>query len=159
MPDLRSGGLYFEDLDEGLSFTTRSRTVTETDIVQFAGLSGDYNPMHTSATYAAQTQFGQRIAHGLLGLSIASGQSYATGFLEGTVLAFTALEWKFRAPIFIGDTIHTEITVTKKREMKAAGGGFVTFDIKLYNQKDEITQKGSWTILIASRPDTDESEA
>ena len=98
----------------------------------------------------AGTQFGQRVAHGLLGLAIASGLSYQLGFLDGTVLAFTALEWKFRAPIFIGDTIRVAVKVTKKREMKAAGGG-VSFDVQVINQEDKVTQKGEWT-LIASRP-------
>ena len=84
-----------------MALETQGRTVTETDIVQFAGLSGDFNPMHTDATYAAKTQFGERVAHGLLGLAIASGLSYQLGFLDGTVLAFTGLEGKFRAPIVI----------------------------------------------------------
>jgi acyl dehydratase len=140
-------------MEEGQSYTTRSRTVTEADIVNFAGVSGDFNPMHISEEYAAQTQFGQRVAHGMLGLSMATGQSYATGMLDGTVLAFTGLEWKFRAPIYIGDSIKTIITISKKREMKKAGGGFVTFDVKVTNQNDEVTQKGAWTILVASRPD------
>src|SRR5690606_199007 len=108
--------------------------------------------MHTDATYAAGTQFGERVAHGLLGLAIASGLSYQLGFLDGTVLAFTALDWKFRAPIFIGDTIRVAVKVTKKREMKAAGGGFVSFDVQVLNQEDKVTQKGEWTVLIASRP-------
>lgn len=144
-------GLYFEQFEEGMALETQGRTVTETDIVQFAGLSGDFNPMHTDATYAAKTQFGERVAHGLLGLAIASGLSYQLGFLDGTVLAFTGLEWKFRAPIVIGDTIRVRVKVTKKREMKPAGGGFVTFDVQVVNQNDTVTQKGEWTILVASR--------
>lgn len=145
-------GLYYEELSEGQAFVTRARTITETDIVNFAGISGDFNPMHTDAEFAAQSQFGQRIAHGALGLSVATGQAYATGFLDGTVIAFTGLEWKFRAPVLIGDTIRTEIKIEKKRDMPAAGGGFVTFDVKVLNQRDEVTQKGTWTILVASRP-------
>lgn len=148
-------GLYFEDLQEGMELETRARTVTEADIVMFAGLSGDFNPMHTNEVYAATTQFGKRVAHGLLGLSIASGLSYQMGFLEGTVIAFTGMEWKFRAPIFIGDTIRVKVKVTSRREMKAAGGGFVTFDVRVLNQTDVVTQKGEWTILVASRPEGD----
>jgi acyl dehydratase len=145
-------GLYFEEFEVGLELETRGRTVTETDIVNFAGLSGDYNPMHTNEAYAATTQFGKRVAHGLLGLSIASGLAYQMGFLEGTVIAFTGLEWKFREPMFIGDTIRAAVKVTKKREMKAAGGGFVSFDIRVLNQDDKVTQKGEWTVLVASQP-------
>ena len=145
-------GLYFEEFEVGMELETRGRTVTETDIVSFAGLSGDFNPMHTDATYANTTQFGQRVAHGLLGLSIASGLAYQLGFLEGTVLAFTALDWKFRAPIVIGDTIRVQVKITKLREMAAAGGGFVSFEVKVVNQNAAITQKGEWTVLVASRP-------
>lgn len=146
-------GLYFEEFEEGLELETRARTVTETDIVNFAGVSGDFNPMHTNAVFAEGTQFGTRVAHGLLGLSIASGLSYQMGFLEGTVLAFTGVEWKFRAPIFIGDTIRAHVKVTRRRAMKKAGGGFVTFSVRILNQNDEVTQKGEWTILVASQPD------
>lgn len=146
-------GLYFEQFQEGLELETRGRTISESDIVGFAGLSGDFNPMHTDAVYAAGTQFKQRVAHGLLGLAVASGLAYQMGFLDGTVLAFTGLEWKFRAPIVIGDTIRVQVKVTGTREMKAAGGGFVTFDLKVVNQDNTVTQKGEWTVLVASKPD------
>jgi len=145
-------GLYFEEFEVGMQVETPGRTITEADIVNFAGVSGDFNPMHTDAAYAAKTQFGQRVAHGLLGLSIASGLAYQMRFLEGTVIAFTGIDWKFRAPIFIGDTIRVQAQVTKLREMKAAGGGFVTFDVKVVNQDGAVTQKGEWTLLIASKP-------
>jgi 3-hydroxybutyryl-CoA dehydratase len=151
-------GLYFDDFETGMQIESQGRTITESDIVSFAGISGDFNPMHTSAQYAATTQFGQRVAHGLLGLSVASGLAYQMGFLEGTVLAFTGLEWKFRAPIVIGDTIRVQATVTKLREMKQAGGGFVSFDVKVLNQDDAVTQKGEWTLLMAGRP-ADAAEA
>jgi 3-hydroxybutyryl-CoA dehydratase len=148
-------GLYFEDFQEGMELETRGRTVTEADVVHFAGLSGDFNPMHTDATYGATTQFGQRVAHGLLGLSIASGLSYQMGFLEGTVLAWTSLEWKFREPVFIGDTLRVKVKITKLRAMRAAGGGFVSFDVKVVNQNDKVTQKGEWTVLVASKPESE----
>jgi len=145
-------GLYFEEFENGMEIETQGRTITEADIVNFAGLSGDFNPMHTDAVYGEGTQFGQRVAHGLLGLSIASGLSYQLGFLSGTVLAFTGLTWKFRAPMLIGDTIRVKAKVSKVREMKAAGGGFVTLDVQVLNQNDKVTQKGEWTILVASKP-------
>jgi 3-hydroxybutyryl-CoA dehydratase len=145
-------GLYFEEFQEGLELESRGRTISEADIVNFAGVSGDFNPMHTDAAYAGQTQFGQRVAHGLLGLSVASGLAYQLGFLDGTVLAFTGIEWKFRAPILIGDTIRVKVKITKLREMKAAGGGFVSFDVHVLNQSDAVTQKGEWTVLVASKP-------
>jgi 3-hydroxybutyryl-CoA dehydratase len=146
-------GLYFEEFEVGLELETRGRTITEADIVNFAGLSGDFNPMHTDAAYAATTPFGHRVAHGLLGLSVASGLSYQMGFLEGTVLAFTGLEWKFREPILIGDTIRVQVKITNLRAMKAAGGGFVSFEVKVLNQNNKVTQKGEWTVLVASKPE------
>ncbi|MBN1681271.1 MAG: MaoC family dehydratase N-terminal domain-containing protein [Anaerolineae bacterium] len=155
--DLNQKGLYFEDFEEGMEIETHARTITEADVVSFAGLSGDFNPMHTDAVFAKTIPFGQRVAHGLLGLSVASGLSYQMRFLEGTVLAFTGLEWKFRAPIFIGDTIHVAIKITKLREAKRAGGGFVMFDVQLLNQDGTVTQKGEWTVLVASRPEQAES--
>ena len=148
----RMQGLYFEEFEEGMALETRGRTITEADVVAFAGLSGDYNPMHTDDEYAKTTHFGARVSHGLLGLSIASGLSYQLGFMEGTVLAFTALEWKMRAPIYINETIRVQATVKKLREMKSAGGGFVTLDVKVLKQDDSVAQKGEWTVLIASRP-------
>ena len=82
----------------------------------------------------------------------ASGLAYQMGFLDGTVIAFTSLEWKFRAPVFIGDTLRVQVKVTSRREMKQAGGGFVTFDVKIVNQDGTVTQKGEWTVLVASKP-------
>jgi 3-hydroxybutyryl-CoA dehydratase len=131
---------------------SHGRTVTEADIVAFAALTGDYNPLHCDAEYAKGTIFGERIAHGLLGLSIASGQAERLGFLEGTVEAFTSLEWKFRGPIKIGDTVHVEAKVARKKEMRRLGGGFVVFDVAVINQRDEAVQKGQWTVLIRSKP-------
>jgi acyl dehydratase len=144
-------GLYYEDLEIGGTYTTGGRTVTETDIVNFAGVSGDYNPLHIDAEYSAQQQFGQRIAHGVLGLAMATGQAFALGFLEGTIIAFTELTWKFRKPVYIGDTVYTTATISKRRDMPAAGGGFITFDVKVVNQRDETVQRGTWTVLVASR--------
>ena len=148
-----TGRLYFEDLQVGMTMTTKGRTITESDIVNFAGLSGDFNPLHTDAEYAAKTEFGQRIAHGALGLSIATGLANQLGFMEGTVIAFTALDWKYRAPIFIGDTIHVEITVNQSKAMPASGGGFVIFGVKVVKQDDTVTQEGKWTLVVRSRPE------
>ncbi|MBE9473228.1 MAG: MaoC family dehydratase N-terminal domain-containing protein [Chloroflexi bacterium] len=145
-------GRYFEEFEIGDEIETVARTITEADVVLFAGLSGDYNQLHTDAEFAKGTLFGERIAHGLLGLSIASGLVSRQGFVEGTIEAFTALEWKFRAPIKIGDTVHVHASVRRKKEMPRLGGGFITFDVRLLNQRDETAQKGTWTVLIKSAP-------
>lgn len=148
-----TGRLYFEDLQVGMTMITKGRTITESDIVNFAGLSGDFNPLHTDAEYAAKTEFGQRIAHGALGLSIATGLANQLGFMEGTVIAFTTLDWKYRAPIFIGDTIHVEIAVNQSKTVPASGGGFVIFGVKVVKQDGTVTQEGKWTLLVRSRPE------
>lgn len=144
-------GLCFEDLQVGFAINSQARTVTETDVVQFAGLSGDYNALHTDVEYARQRPLGQRVAHGLLGLSIASGLAARTGFMEGTIVAFTGLTWHFREPILLGDTIHLRARVTRRRAMASAGGGFVSFDVQVLNQRDEVVQQGEWTLLMRSR--------
>ncbi|HHN94397.1 MAG TPA: dehydratase [Anaerolineae bacterium] len=148
----RPQGRYFEEFTVGDVVETAGRTITEADIVLFAGLSGDYNQLHTDAEFAKGTLYGERIAHGLLGLSIASGLAARLGFVEGTAQAFTGLEWKFRAPIKIGDTIRVRAEVKKKKAMPRLGGGFVVFDVVILNQRDEVTQKGTWTMLIKGRP-------
>lgn len=148
----RPQGKYFEEFTVGYTLETAARTITETDVVLFAGLSGDYNQLHTDVEFAKGTMFGERIAHGLLGLSVASGLASRLGFIEGTAQAFLGMEWKFRAPILIGDTIHARIEVRHKKPMKRLGGGIVTFDVVLLNQRGETVQKGSWTVLMKSQP-------
>lgn len=148
----QSRGRYFEEMTAGDTVESPGRTITETDIVLFAGLTGDYNPLHTDTEYAKTTIYGERIAHGLLGLSIASGLVWRTGLLEGTAEAVTGINWKFRAPIRIGDTIRFRAEILNKKEMPRLNGGFVTFSTTLLNQKDETVQKGTWMLLIRSRP-------
>jgi len=148
----RPRGRYFEEFEIGDVVETAARTVTETDIVLFAGLSGDYNQIHTDVEFTKGTRYGERVAHGLLGLSIASGLAAQLGLIEGTVEAFTGLEWKFRGPILIGDTIRVRLEVKGKKEMSRLGGGFVTLDVAILNQRDETVQKGAWTALITGAP-------
>jgi acyl dehydratase len=150
--EMRPRGRYFEEFQVGDTVETAARTITETDVMMFAGLSGDYNQIHTDAEFAKGTMFGERIAHGLLGLSIASGLVARLGVIEGTVQAFTGMEWKFRAPIKIGDTIRVQAQVQKKKEMPRLGGGFVVLDVVVLNQRDETVQKGTWTALLKSAP-------
>lgn len=150
----RMHGLYFEEFQLGMTIISPGRTVTESDIVSFAGLSGDYNLIHTDAEYSRETPFGARVAHGLLGLAIVSGLAVRTGVLEGTVLAFREInEWKFVRPVYIGDTIHALLEVTETKELRRLGGGAVSIDFDVRNQKDETVMKGNWKVLVASRPE------
>jgi len=144
-------GLFVEDLTPGLEIESPGRTIAESDILLFAGLSGDYNVIHTDAEFAKSTPYGERIAHGLLGLAIASGLAARSGALEGTVLAFTGLEWKFKAPIKIGDTIRLRARVEKTRLLPSMGGGMVVLAVEVLNQRDEVVQNGTWSLLMKSR--------
>lgn len=146
-------GWFFEEFEVGQQFTTSGRTVTEADVVAFAGLSGDYNAIHTDAEYSRDTPFGRRVAHGLLGLSIASGLAVNTGLMEGTVLAFRDISsWKFSLPIFIGDTIRVLMETIETKAMPRLGGGLVVINLDVVNQDDKTVMKGRWSVLIKSQP-------
>ncbi|MBX3066520.1 MAG: MaoC family dehydratase N-terminal domain-containing protein [Anaerolineae bacterium] len=156
MPEpIKIRGLWFEEFEEGVTIETRARTITEADIVAFAGISGDYNPMHTDSEYAAKTQFGARVAHGALVFSVVTGLLYQTNVLEDTVIAFIEFNMKLRKPIYIGDTIKVVGKVSGSRKMAAAGGGLVTIDLKVNNQKGETAQKGELIVMVKSKPDAD----
>ncbi len=141
--------LYFDDFHVGQKFFTKSRTITEADVVNFAGLSWDHNQLHTDAEYAADTQFKKRIAHGLLGVIAHAGLSYQ--LTEDSILALLELTWKFKAPIYLGDTIHVEQVVKEMRESSSGNRGVLTFEKKVINQRNEIIQTGTTTILLAKR--------
>lgn len=145
-------GLYFEEFKVGDSVVTGGRTISEADIMQFAGLSGDWNAIHVDAEYAKGQFFGERVAHGLLTLSIATGLAVRTGFIEDTVIAFMGLDWKFRGPVKIGDTIHVRADVTELKAMPRLGGGLVTFNVDVINQRGEVPQRGVWTMLVKLKP-------
>jgi acyl dehydratase len=154
MSEYKSRGLYFEDFNVGQRFFSVGRTITESDIVSFAGLSGDFNQIHTDAEFAESTPYGKRIAHGLLVTSIASGLIAQSGLIEGTVLAFREINnWKFAKPTYIGDTVHVEVDVVGTKSLRRVGGGAVDIAISVKNQNDEVVMKGLWTVLILSRPD------
>src|SRR4030065_2901220 len=146
-------GLWFEEFEIGQRIITPARTITESDIVSLAGLSGDYNQIHTDAEFSIKTPFGKRVAHGLLVLSIISGLAMRTGVLEGTVIAFREINnWKFSLPVFIGDTIHVELNIMETKPVSRLGGGSLVIEISVKNQRDELTMKGTWTAIVASKP-------
>jgi 3-hydroxybutyryl-CoA dehydratase len=152
MADLRPiQGLFYEDYTIGDSITSQGRTVTESDVVSFAMLSGDWNPLHTDAEAAKATPYGERIAHGLLVLSMATGLAERLGFMNQTVIGFMGLDWQFRAAVKIGDTIRVQATVSELKPMPRLDGGYVTFKVQILNQEDKVTQRGAWTVLVQSR--------
>ncbi len=131
--------LYFEDFEVGMRVESAARTVTEADIVMFAALSGDWNPIHTDAEYAKGTMFGRRIAHGLLTLSIVAGLLVRLGLTERTIVAFYGIDkLRFTNPVFIGDTIKAVLEVIGKEEKEGKPYGIVVYDIKGLNQRGEV---------------------
>jgi acyl dehydratase len=140
----------FDDIKIGEEFVSPGRTVTETDIVVFAGLSGDYNILHTDAEHMKTSQFGERIAHGLLGLAIQQGLAGRVA-PELVELPFAGLAWKFRAPIKIGDTIHVVSRVTEKRDAEQPGWGIVTLQRRVLNQRGEVVQEGETEHMVERR--------
>ncbi len=146
-------GKYFEDFEEGMEFLTLGRTMTEADLVNFSGFSGDFNPLHTDAVYASKGVFGERIAHGMCGFSMATGLLVRLNILEGTTIAFYGIdEWRFRAPIKIGDTIHVVAKVSEKKESKEEGQGLVAFMVDVINQDRTSVMGGVVKVIVKKRP-------
>ncbi len=147
-------GMFFDEFQPGLKIITAGRTVTESDIVNFAGLSGDFNQIHVDAENARVSPAGQRVAHGLLVLSMVSGLAVQTGMMEGTIIYFREVaEWKFVKPVLIGDTIHAIVEVKEVKEMRRIGAGSVSMEIEVRNQREEVVQRGLWNVLVALRPE------
>jgi acyl dehydratase len=142
---------YFEDIQVGDEYLSPGRTVTEADIVAFAGLSGDYNVLHTDAEFMRTSIFGERIAHGLLGLAISSGLGTRAVPRPFATLAFLGLRWRFKGPIKIGDTIRVRIRVAAKRETSKPDRGIVTMQRTVVNQRDEVVQEGDTEIMVERR--------
>ena len=141
--------LYFDDFHVGQKFVSKARTITETDIINFVGVSWDHNQLHTDAEYAAGTSYGKRIAHGLLGVVAHAGLSYQ--LTEDSILALLELNWKFHLPIYIGDTIYVEQTVKVMHESSTGDRGVLTFEKEVKNQENKVVQTGTTTILLAKR--------
>ncbi len=144
-------GKYFEDINVGDKWTTPARTVEAADIINFAGISSDWNPLHTDEEYAKKI-FGGRIAHGLLVLAIASGLTARGGSLrdiEDTIIAFLGISsLKFMNPTRIGDTIHLEEEITAKRETKSPERGIVTVKWTIKNQKGEPAMEAEASSMV-----------
>jgi acyl dehydratase len=140
-------GRYFDDFAVGETFVTRSRTITEADVVQFAALTGDFTYLHVDAVAAAATPFGQRIAHGALIYSYSIGMTTQLNLLEGTVIAFYGLD-RLRSirPTFLGDTIHVEKVVTALDRKEK--GGLITYDTQVKNQHGDPVMVYSDKVLV-----------
>ena len=141
-------GLLFDQFYFGAVFVCLSRMVTEADTVNFAGVSGDYNPLHTDQEFGKTTPFEGRIAHGVLGLAIATGQANQLGIFEGTTIALMMQTVKYTGAVRFGDTIHLELKVAEKKESSKLDRGVVVFDTAVLNQHGKSVIEGQWTLLM-----------
>ena len=149
---MQARGRYFEDFKVGEVLITGRRTVEGGDVSRFAGLTGDFNPLHTDEVFASQTPFGARVAHGILTLAVSNGQQNLSGWFEGTALALLGLDrLRFTVPVKFGDTIHTEMTVKQARPSSKADRGVLTFDVVVKNQRDEVVCTYEENVMMRRR--------
>lgn len=149
------GSYHYDELFVGMRFRSPGRTITDADLVGFAGLTGDFSELHTSDVYAKNSEFGRRVAHGMLGLAYAHGLMWArTGELRETAIAFLGIsDWRFSAPIFVGDTIFVNYTISELRDSKTRPNqAIATFDVELVNQDEHIVQQGRKVLLLSKVP-------
>jgi acyl dehydratase len=141
-------GKKFDEFEIGVEFLTASRTVTETDVVMFMYLSGDFNPLHNNEEFMKGSQFKTRIAQGTLSQVIAQGLANQLGIFEGTTIAVLSETMRFTAPVFFGDTLTLKFKVLEKKETKKSDRGVITFETIVFNQKDINVLEGEWVIMI-----------
>jgi acyl dehydratase len=148
-------GYRYEDLFEGMRFRSPGRTITDADLVGFAGLTGDYSELHTSDVYAEASQFGRKVAHGMLGLAYAHGLMWPrTGELRETAVAFLGInDWKFVGPIFVGDTIFVDYELAELRDSRSRPEQAIAiFDVRVVKQDHSVVQQGRKALLVSKVP-------
>ncbi len=144
----KTRGLTFDQFNLGDVFVSQARTVTEADVVAFAGISGDFNPLHTDAEFGKTTPFGERIAHGMLIAAISTGMANWLGVFEGTTIALMEQVLQYKGAVKFGDTVHLELTVAEKKESSKPDRGVVIFSARVLNQENKIVIDGTWTTLM-----------
>ena len=148
-------GYTYDELYVGMRFRSPGRTITDADLVSFSGLTGDFSELHTSDVYAEASQFGRRVAHGMLGLAYAHGLMWArTGELRQTAIAFLGIgEWRFVNPILVGDTIFVDYVIEELRDSKSKPDqAIATFDVELVNQRGDVLQRGKKSLMCSKVP-------
>ncbi|MDT3698673.1 MAG: MaoC/PaaZ C-terminal domain-containing protein [Thermincola sp.] len=141
-------GKTFDEFNIGEDIFTAPRTITEADVVNFAGLSGDFNPLHVNEEFMKNSDFGSRIAHGALVAAISSGQANQLGIYEGTAIAVAQVTTRYTGAVRFGDTVSTVITCIDKKESKKPDRGVATFQVKVLNQRDVVVQEGEWVVIL-----------
>jgi acyl dehydratase len=148
-------GLYLEDFEINVTRQTRGRTIGEGDVSLFAGLVGDYNPLHVDEAFCKETPYGGRIAHGPLSLSVAIGLMSQLNWIDGTALGLLGLSWDFQAPVRLGDTIYARATPLEARPSRAPERGVLKIGFEVINQRGEKVQSGTIVLLMRRRPMAD----
>ncbi len=141
-------GLTFDEFEIGDCYDSQGRTVTEADVVSFAGLSGDFNPLHTDAEFGRKTPFGERIAHGMLIMAMATGMANWTGIFEGTTIALMEQLIRYKGAVKFGDTVHLQLEVLEKKPTSKPDRGVVRFAARMINQGDQVVVDSEWTLLM-----------
>lgn len=155
MQDKPRLGYSYDDLHVGMRFRSPGRTITDADLVGFAGLTGDFSELHTSDVYAQASQFGRRVAHGMLGLAYAHGLMWArTGELRETAIAFLGIDgWRFVGPVFVGDTIFVDYELAELRDSRSRPTqAIATFEVKVVKQDGSVVQQGRKVLLVSKVP-------
>lgn len=149
---VQDSSLFFEDFEVGKSFkTARPRALSDQAVRAFAELSGDLNPLHIDDEFAASTPFGKRIAHGLLGLSVGSGLLHDLGIVRRSILAFAALQWRFKQPVAVNAQLSLDLKVAKARSA-GPNSGLVVFDAVIKDETGRAVQEGQWSLMVQKRP-------
>jgi acyl dehydratase len=144
--------LRFEDVEVGFRFETPGRTVTEADLVAFAGVSGDFNPLPPARVFAAESIYGERIAHGALVLSLTTGLRQRVGLFDGTLMGLLEIRsWRFTAPVRIGDTIRAVCEITELHETSKPDRGVMVQRIDVLNQDETAVAGGEFVMLLRRR--------
>lgn len=142
-------GLTFDAFEPGTTYVTPRRTIIDADIMQFAGLTADFNPLHTDDVFAATTDFGGRIAHGPMLIGMAFGLASRAGLFDGTVLGLLDIAWTFTGPVRPGDTVHVRVTVDGRRATRKPDRGVVELTLDIVNQRDETVQLGRAKLMVS----------
>lgn len=150
-------GMYYEDFEEAGAFVTATRVIEEADVRAFAEVSGDRNPIHLDADAARRAGFDGPIAHGALGLSVATGLANQLELTRGTLVALVGVSWRFRGAIYYGDAVTLHLRVASRRATGSPSRGLVTLAAELKNQRGEVVQEGEFIELIARRTGSKES--
>lgn len=141
-------GLTFDEFEIGDRYESQGRTVTEADVVNFAGISGDFNPLHTDAEFGKASPFGERIAHGMLIMAMATGMANWTGIFEGTTIALMEQLIRYKGAVKFGETVHLQLEVLEKKPTSKPDRGVVRFAARMLNQHGGLVVDSEWTLMM-----------